>query len=158
MTISSDSEPEEKPTISIPKPRRQSSTSQPPDSPISPRTPHALKRKQSDAGQRSGPKKKRGRRSPAPTVDDPARKFCAGKLEELFIKIFLRYPHVLSSTEEDEEEQVAEEKQADSLSDEDKAKVEHSAKGYAARVEAAMFEMYSEPDKHLKPSVAGKYK
>ena len=160
MTISSDSEPDEKPVLSIPKQRRPSSGSQASvlDSPSSPRTPYALKRKQSDAAHSAQTKKKRSRSSTTPAAEDPTRKYCRAKLEETFIKIFLRYPHVGGSAGDGAEQDSPVQKQPEELSDDDKAKVEQAAKTFAAGVEEAMFEIYSELDKNGKPSVAGKYK
>jgi hypothetical protein len=44
------------------------------------------------------------------------------------------------------------------LSDEDKTRLEEEAKVFTAELEQCIFDIYSEPDKHGKPSVGPKYK
>jgi len=86
-------------------------------------------------------------------VEDVARKFCLGKLQQLFCSIFLKYPHT-AVTEGGNRLELKEEE----LSDEDKTRLEEEAKAFAAELEQCVFDMYCEPDKYGKPSVGPKYK
>ncbi|KIK61776.1 hypothetical protein GYMLUDRAFT_42820 [Collybiopsis luxurians FD-317 M1] len=94
-------------------------------------------------------------------LDDPTRKYCLGKLEDVFRDIFLRYPHVRSKSEDDDDDAVlpqVEEKQAEDLTEEEKKAVLEDSKQFADDLEKCVFEIYSEPDKHGKPAAAAKYK
>ncbi|KAJ3824385.1 hypothetical protein EV361DRAFT_927257 [Lentinula raphanica] len=87
--------------------------------------------------------------------DDPARNYCRGKLEDVFRDIFLRYPHV-RSTSEDADQGI--EKPTEDLTEEDRNSVLEDSKQFADDLEKCVFEIYSEPDKHGKPIAASKYK
>jgi hypothetical protein len=153
VTISSDSEADEKLDGSR---SRHSVTNLGKDLSSSPPPSPSLKRRPSDATQSISRKKKRVRGTPPPSTEDPARKYCIIKFEEMFVKIFIQHPRlVLDAGEADAEKAPVEQTEA---TEEDMAKVEETAKVFAASVEAAVFEVYSEPDKHGKPSVGGKYK
>ncbi|KAL0065796.1 Transcription factor bye1 [Marasmius tenuissimus] len=105
------------------------------------------------------PKKAKTTTTSLDPVDDPTRKYCLGKLEELFRDIFLRYPHlgVSGNGEGDGDESVAE-KKPEELTEEEKATVLASAKKFADDLEACVYEIYCEPDKSGHPSAGGKYK
>ena len=63
-------------------------------------TQHAhLKIKATNVLESSPPSKKKKSYN---AVDDPARKYCLGKLEELFYDVFRRYPHVRSETTDED--------------------------------------------------------
>ncbi|KAF8648455.1 hypothetical protein AX16_006272 [Volvariella volvacea WC 439] len=64
-------------------------------------------------------KKRRGESESRDVDDDPARKYCLGKLEELFKDIFLKYPHIWTTgaeekakKDEDHEMEDAQQKEA----------------------------------------------
>jgi hypothetical protein len=99
------------------------------------------------------PKAKRTKSGPEPAAPDSTRVFCLGKLENLFVPIFLRYPHLPV----DGQDELAL-RAIDSLNDEEKQSVEQTAKTYAQGVETAMFDLYAEPDKNGRPIAAGRYK
>ncbi|THU87989.1 hypothetical protein K435DRAFT_782257 [Dendrothele bispora CBS 962.96] len=85
--------------------------------------------------------------------DDPTRKYCLGKLEEVFRGIYLRYPHVHSP-----EDSTPTEKKPEELSEEEKNVVLEDAKRFTNELEQCVFEIYSEPDKSGKSSAGPKYK
>jgi hypothetical protein len=117
-------------------------------------------------GSSSAPKAKRKKPTVElePTADkNAARKFCQGKLEELFVPIFLRYPHLPmtaapTSNEDNEEEEEPKPCEVEALTDDDKIKIEQVAKAFSSELESAMFQTFAELDKTGKPVVAGKYK
>ena len=126
-----------------------------------------LKRKQSIADGTSPTKKSKTSGGPN---DDPARKYCLGKLQEIFSNIFLTFPYFPP-----EEPVKTEDKGSDpnetrpvslkgfaktmaELTEEEKVQLEEKAKAYATQVEAAVFEAHSESDRAGIPSAAGKYK
>ena len=116
----------------------------------SPATGSNLKRKGSVT---QPPVPKRRKSSDDTPAEDVARKYCLGKLHELFCSIFLRYPHA-PVTETGDRPELKE----GELSDEDKTRLEEEAKVFTAELEQCIFDIYSEPDKHGKPSVGPKYK
>lgn len=89
-------------------------------------------------------------------VDDPTRKYCLGKLEDVFRDIFLRYPHIRRENEDDTAEVT--EKQTEDLTEEDRNSVLESSKQFADDLEKCVFEIYSEPDKHGNQTAAARYK
>ncbi|KAJ3881634.1 hypothetical protein F5051DRAFT_95417 [Lentinula edodes] len=89
-------------------------------------------------------------------VDDPTRKYCLGKLEDVFRDIFLRYPHIRRENEDDIAEVT--EKQTEDLTEEDRNNVLESSKQFADDLEKCVFEIYSEPDKHGNQTAAARYK
>lgn len=114
-------------------------------------SPRAHKRKSTASAPSA--KRKKSSTEPSSAAKDAARKFCLGKLEQLFVPIFTRYPYLpVDGGDEPTPREV------DSLTDEDKQTVEQNGKTYAHDVEAAMFDFYAEPDKSGKPTVAGRYK
>ncbi|KAJ7577052.1 hypothetical protein C8J56DRAFT_972207 [Mycena floridula] len=94
------------------------------------------------------------RRRPSEAAEDPARKYCLGKLEEVFRDIFNRYPHVKGDENPDE----LVEKKPEELTEEQKSHVLDAAKQFAAELEQCVYETYSEPDKQGRACAGGKYK
>lgn len=129
---------------------------------VSPAPNHGgLKRKNHRGSQTPPAKRKRPDVSNA--LDDPTRKYCLGKLEELFRDIFLRYPHIRVETQgEDNHDKVHEtnlvQKPLDDLTDDEKAALVDESKQFATELEKCVFEIYSEPDKLGDPSAGSKYK
>lgn len=117
-----------------------------------PSKPNHLKRKNTA----QPPPSSKRQKSSDPT-EDPARKYCLGKLEEVFRDIFLRYPHVPVDDDVSGGARIVEKKPED-LTEDEKAKVEDAARRFATDLEQCVYEAYSEPDKHGRPSAAGKYK
>jgi hypothetical protein len=119
-----------------------------------------LKRKSHESSHTPPPKRKKPAESSA--TDDPARKYCLGKLEELFRDIFLRYPHFHTENEDDGDnnkvhEGVVQKDQGD-LTEEEKAILVDKSKQFATDLERCIYETYSEPDKQGKHSAGPKYK
>jgi hypothetical protein len=120
-----------------------------------------LKRKSSTAESTQTPVK---RKKTETATDDPVRKYCLGKLEEVFREVFFRYPHVhrdASLEVESHHEQAADEvifKKLEDMSDEEKEALTNSSKHFAAGLEQCVFDIYSEPDKNNAPHAGGKYK
>ncbi|KIJ65579.1 hypothetical protein HYDPIDRAFT_70652, partial [Hydnomerulius pinastri MD-312] len=86
--------------------------------------------------------------------DDPARKYCLGKLQEMFRPIFARYPRADSDDGSGNKVEV----KAEDLSDEDKQRLEDEANTFARDLEQCIFELYCELDKHGKQGTGPKYK
>lgn len=129
-----------------------------------------LKRKQSIA--EGNPPAKKSKTSGGPN-DDPTRKYCLGKLQEIFSNIFLAFPYFppedsvkiknegVDGSEPNVTRSVSDKgftKTMGELTDEEKAQLEEKAQEYATQVEAAVFETHAEFDKAGTPSAAGKYK
>ena len=133
-------------------------------------TSSKLKRRQSVA--EGNPPAKKSKPSGGPS-DDPTRKYCLGKLREIFSTIFLNFPYFPP------EDPVKSEGEADNglepnaprpvfdnaftktiaeLTEEEKAQLEEKASAYATQVEAAVFDAHAEPDKAGNLSASGKYK
>lgn len=81
-------------------------------------------------------------------TDDPARKYCLGKLHEVFDGIFTKYPHVGGQ----------EGKALEDLTDGEQGSVRDQARRFATELEQCVYDIYSEPDKYGKSSAGGKYK
>lgn len=120
--------------------------------------PSSLKRKTPNASQPPPPKKRRG--SEIKATDDPARKYCLAKLEELFRDIFFKYPRVRMHMLDGEEgsDPVVTEKKAEELTEGERAQLLEGSKQFATELEQCMYEIYSEPDKQGLPSAGGRYK
>lgn len=120
-----------------------------------------LKRKSSTAESSRSPIK---RKKTETATDDPVRKYCLGKLEEVFREVFFRYPHVHRDAPlevESDHEQSADEvifKKLEDMSDEEKEALTNASKRFAAELEQCVFVIYSEPDKNNAPHTGGKYK
>jgi hypothetical protein len=129
-----------------------------------------LKRKQSVA--EGNPPAKKSKPSGGPD-DDPTRKYCLGKLQEIFSNIFLTFPYFPPGESvkiEDEDVNHPETnvtrfvlgggftKTTVDLTEEEKAQLKERAGVYAAKVEAAVFEAHAELDRAGIPSASGKYK
>lgn len=134
---------------------------------MSPQPSGALKRKQSisAAGAGAGPGKRK-RAESLSAAEDATRKYCLGKLTEMFSGIFLRYPHVQKKSEAQEGEGEGEEpreiefveRKAEELSEEEKTQTKERATTFTAEVEQAIFNTYAEPDKYGKLGAGAKYK
>lgn len=119
-----------------------------------------LKRKSHEPSHTPPPKRKKSAESSA--TDDPARKYCLGKLEELFRDIFLRYPHLRTENDNGGDSNpvhgsVVQKAPGDSTEEEKTVLVDRS-KQFAADLESCIYETYSEPDKQGKHSAGPKYK
>lgn len=95
--------------------------------------------------------------------EDAARKYCLSKLLEIFHDIFLRYPVLqndaaTSDPEKEEQVVVVTDKPLEEITEEEKQTLRERAKRFTSELEECMFELYSEPDKSGKHSVAAKYK
>ena len=131
-------------------------------SPSASATQHGhLKRKAASVSESSPPSKKK---KSSDAVDDPARKYCLGKLEELFRDVFLRYPHVRSETT-DEDMDVNDSKKSkiipkkiEELSEKEMEALINEAKQFARDLEGCVYDIYSEPDKQGNVHAGGKYK
>ena len=91
-------------------------------------------------------------------ADDPTRKYCLGKLEEILIDVFLRYPHVPLSNEEGGQTMKRLEKQAAELTDEEKTLIAERTNRFATELEQCIYDIYCEPDKQGELHAGGKYK
>jgi hypothetical protein len=129
-----------------------------------------LKRKQSTG--EGNPPAKKSKTSGGPN-DDPTRKYCLGKLQEIFSNIFLTFPYFPPESFVKIEGEGVDgsgpnatrsipasgfTKTVAELTEEDKSQLEERAKAYATQVEAAVFEAHAEFDKAGIQSAAGKYK
>ncbi|TFY74439.1 hypothetical protein EWM64_g9573 [Hericium alpestre] len=112
--------------------------------------PSPLKRKPSSAA----PPPPKRRRSESTATDDPTRKYCHGKLAEMFIKIFLDNPRFKPA----DGDGMLVEKKPEELSDEDKNILQEKAKAFAAELEQCLFDTYADPDKHGRHVASTKYK
>lgn len=86
--------------------------------------------------------------------EDPARKYCLGKLQEMFFPIFRRYPHIDAPDGSGSRVELAPE----NVTQEVEERLENEAKSFAVELEQCVFDIYAEPDKYGKPSVGSKYK
>jgi hypothetical protein len=133
--------------------RKFSTASYLPESRGSPATGSHLKRKSGAAPQTPAPKRKKSSDVPVSAEDDPARKYCLGKLQEMFRPVFLKY----HAGVDDGSGNNVELKTVD-FSDEDKQRLENDANVFASELEECIFDIYGEPDKHGKQGVGPKYK
>ncbi|CDO75985.1 hypothetical protein BN946_scf184548.g2 [Trametes cinnabarina] len=114
------------------------------------------KRKKSITAQPQPPAKRP--RSESTAVDDAVRKYCLGKLQELFCQIFMRYPFLNIPEEGTDIGELHPDKKPEELTQEEKEELEARAKQFGADLEQCMYELYAEPDKQGKHVAAGKYK
>ncbi|KAI0741581.1 hypothetical protein C8Q80DRAFT_143618 [Daedaleopsis nitida] len=117
------------------------------------------KRKKSTAEQTAPPAKRP--RSESTAGEDAARKYCLTKLQELFCRVFTRYPFLRQHDEAEaapSDSPLLPEKKSDELTPEEKEQLETKAKKFGIDLEQCMYELYSEPDKQGKHIVAAKYK
>ncbi|KIL69264.1 hypothetical protein M378DRAFT_157517 [Amanita muscaria Koide BX008] len=122
-----------------------------------------LKRKTASANTAQPPPSKKKKAASITATDDPTRRYCLGKLEEIFRDVFPRYPYLPAShyDNEDRGEQAATtlvEKKSEELTDEEKAQVLERANRVATELEQCIYEIYCEPDKQGEPHAGGKYK
>ena len=96
------------------------------------------------------------KRAKASSGEDPARHYCLTKLEELFCPIFLRHPFL--DAERINTNTLEPSKRQEDLTDEEKEKLEMTAKQFAADLEKCIFELYADTDKSGKRTVGSKYK
>lgn len=92
-------------------------------------------------------------------MDDPTRKYCLSKLEDLFREVYLRYPHIW--TEEQQEEhfkRIILSKPLQELTEEEHTALIDESKQFAKELEQSIFEIYSEPDKNGDPHAGKNYK
>lgn len=127
----------------------------------SPAPLHRLKRKNEHVSHT--PPTKRPKPSDANPTDDPTRKYCLGKLEELFRDVFLKYPHVRIQNEgsdigDQPPERSIVEKPLGELTEEERANLLDESKEFAVELEKCVFDIYSEPDKQGNPSAGSNYK
>ncbi|TFK29665.1 hypothetical protein FA15DRAFT_663824 [Coprinopsis marcescibilis] len=99
-----------------------------------------IKRKNSTSDVSSRLKRKKSGHSSA--AEDPTRKYCLSKLEEMFRDIFFRYPHVQKP---DSTEIVA--KTVEDMTEDEKAALTQESKQFAADLEQCVFDTFAEPDK-----------
>ncbi|KAF8630111.1 hypothetical protein AX15_003072 [Amanita polypyramis BW_CC] len=123
--------------------------------------PSSLKRKGTDASATQAPPSKRKKAASVIATDDPTRRYCLGKLEEILRDVFLRYPHVPTPKEEaiEENQDVKRiEKKLEEISDEEKAHILERANGFATELEQCIYDIYCEPDKQGEVHAGAKYK
>ncbi|KAI0644219.1 hypothetical protein C8Q79DRAFT_974759 [Trametes meyenii] len=99
-------------------------------------------------------------RSESTAGEDAVRKYCLGKLQELFCQIFVRYPFLHSSSDagSGSELELHPLKKPEELTSEEKEQLEAKAKLFGNELEQSIYELYSELDKQGKQVAAGKYK
>ncbi|KAI6041284.1 hypothetical protein EDC04DRAFT_1305898 [Pisolithus marmoratus] len=121
---------------------------------MSPASSSQLKRKSTAASQTPAAKRRKSSDGVPSIEEDAARKYCLGKLQEMFLPVFLRYP---SADAPDGSGNKIELKPED-LDDAGKERLENEAKIFASELEQSIFDIYAEPDKHGKLGVGPKYK
>jgi len=121
-----------------------------------------LKRKASIAEKETlapPPKRKRSDAGGGGATIDPVRKYCLGKLEDVFKEVFLRYPYTRSvAGQSGETRDVKSEGQAqipnsqivmkklEELTEEEKESLIEDSRNFAAELERCVFDNYSEGD------------
>lgn len=124
------------------------------DRKMSPASSSQLKRKSIAASQTPAAKRRKSSDGATSVEEDAARKYCLGKLQEMFLPVFLRYP---SADAPDGSGNKIELKPED-LDDAGKERLENGAKTFASELEQSIFDIYGEADKHGKLGVGPKYK
>ena len=121
---------------------RRTTTKPPlPASPTSPRP--LLKRKQhAPPPPLPTPKRKKSDVPPISAADDPTRKYCLGKLQEVFNQIFLNYPYLRS----DSADHKLVEKSSQDLTDAERTYLVEQAQRFATDLEQCLYDIYAEPD------------
>jgi hypothetical protein len=117
---------------------------------MSPRPSSNLKRKPLPMD--PPPPQSKRKRAESNATEDQTRKYCLGKLQQVFSEIFLKYPHI------DTEDGNKIEKTPQELTEEDRQILRDEAKNFATELENCVYEIYAEPDKAGQPSAGGKYK
>ena len=141
--------------VKVPKERPPRDRSEP-VSPTTAKRKLSVSSSQQHQGHAQGQPPKRNR-SESTAGEDAARKYCTTKLQEVFVKIFTKYPF-LPSEETPKDEAPEPSKKEEDLTEEEQEILSTNGKKYASDLEQCVFEMYAEPDKHGKPSAGGKYK
>ena len=129
---------------------------------------HGGKRKAKSAsmGQGVSPAPPKRKRSATGAVDhnaqdDPVRKYCLSKLEDMCKEVYLRYPYVHLKEEDDGEGQFVVKtikKELADMNDEEKEALIEDSRRFARELESCVYEIYAEPDKSGNPHAAAKYK
>ena len=116
------------------------------------------KRKKSASSQPLPPPKRP--RSESTSAEDPTRKYCLTKLQELFCQIFLRYPFLEQDATDNAmpSAPLQPQKKPEELTDEDKGLLKAKAAQFGLDLEQCMYELYAEPGEAGKRAVGGKYK
>ena len=119
-----------------------------------------LKRKSTSASTTQAPPSKKKKATSVVGTDDPTRRYCLGKLEEILRDVFGRYPHVPLTDEAEEEGQAVKlvEKTRADLTDKEKTQISEQANRFATELEQCIYDIYSEPDKQGEPHAGSKYK
>lgn len=123
-------------------------------------TPEAAPKRKDSIAQHPSPKKLKLSEDRS-ALDDPVRKYCLGKLEEVIRPIFLEYAVTEDRNEEGSSshpEQSSVAQTPKELSEDEKTQSEHDASAFVAELEKCIFQTYSEQDKNGHPSAGGKYK
>ena len=130
----------------------------PPPKQASPAAATQAKRKKSMSAQPLPPSKRA--RSETTSGEDPARKYCLTKLQELFCQIFTRYPFLEQGAVDGEMPSalLQPQKKTEELTDEEKEALKERAQQFSTDLEQCMFDLYSEPGEGGRRVVAGKYK
>ncbi|KAJ2930852.1 hypothetical protein H1R20_g6255, partial [Candolleomyces eurysporus] len=107
-----------------------------------------IKRKASTSEARP-PASKRKRSDTLTAADDATRRYCLGKLEEMFRDIFFRHPHVRNDTGNEESGPSSQLvlKSLDEMTEPEKEALLEESKKYSAELEQCMFDGYAEHDK-----------
>ncbi|KAF7985144.1 hypothetical protein HWV62_7704 [Athelia sp. TMB] len=145
LSISSESESDEELKE---KPSRHSKVAEKRETPT-------LKRKPATTAQAPS---KRQKSSAFAAVDDPTRRYCLQKLQEIFSDIFLRYGYQIEEAGDEVPSGHSVEKMAGDLAPEDKGRMEDQAKAFTAELEQSLFDLYAEHDAKGKASAGSKYK
>lgn len=94
---------------------------------------------------------KRKKPSESGSSEDPTRKYCLGKLQEVFDQIFLKYPLVSGAGDSRVE------KNPEELTEEERAQLKIDGDKFAVELEQCVFDIYSEKQQG-RLSAGGKYK
>lgn len=119
-----------------------------------------MKRRGSSAQQ---PTAKRSKTSES-AQDDPIRRYCLTKLEEIVRPMFEEHQDVKNENQIETQVKAegsggdAKEAVAPSTSEEEMSAIDQKIKAFVNELERCMMEIYAEPDKSWRPSAAGKYK
>ncbi|KAI0350712.1 hypothetical protein OH77DRAFT_1412629 [Trametes cingulata] len=128
----------------------------PPHKQSSPTLNTQQKRKKSVSSQAQPPVKRP--RSESTAGDDATRKYCLGKLQELFRQIFIQNPYLQPPPDSDGDGELRPVPDPSKLTPEEKEQLEARAKQFGSDLEQCIYELYSEHDKQGKQVAAGKYK
>jgi hypothetical protein len=122
---------------------------------VSPKPSSHLKRKHQASTLAPPPKRKKSV-SEHNASEDATRKYCLGRLQEVFNEIFLKYP--LADMQGSDAEDGCVSKAPKDLTEEERTRLKDLGRKFAEELEQCVFDIYSEPDKQSLPSAGGKYK